>query len=114
MNDAISLGFLIKIDFVISTIQSAIKATNAKAKKDKKKPKKNFIDPVEDELAFDGEEKAPSKGPVEMTAEELADEEWGAVTKEKKGKKAKGKKGKVQEDEEDGTPGMSCVILIIY
>ena len=76
MNDAISLGFLIKIGFVcISTIQSAIKAT--KGKKDKKKPKK---DPIEDESVVDGEG---------------------------------GSKGKAQE-REDGTPGMSCIVLIIY
>ena len=41
-----------------------------------------------------------------MTAEELADEEWGPV-KEKGGKKKKGKKGKgkvADDDEEDGAP----------
>ena len=37
-----------------------------------------------------------------MTAEELADEEWGPVKeKSKKGKKGKGKKGKKDDDEED-------------
>lgn len=46
-----------------------------------------------------------------MTAEELADEEWGAVKeKGKKSKKGKGKKGKAQEEEEDETPGMQYVI----
>lgn len=111
LNHAILLGSLIKFGFVLSTIQSAIKATNAKGKKDKKKPKKNALDPVEDEPAVDGEGEAPSKGPVEMTAEELADEEWGAVKeKGKKSKKGKGKKGKAQEEEEDETPGMQYVI----
>lgn len=43
------------------------------------------------------------KGPVQMTAEELADEEWGPVKeKGKKAKKGKGKKSKaVDEEEED-------------
>lgn len=42
-----------------------------------------------------------------MTAEELADEEWGPV-KEKKSKKGKGKKGKTQnEDVEEENPGTS-------
>ena len=37
-----------------------------------------------------------------MTAEELADEEWGPVKeKSKKAKKGKGKKGKKDEDEEE-------------
>lgn len=112
LNHAILLGSLIKFGFVLSTIQSAIKATNAKGKKDKKKPKKSAIDPIEDEAAVEGE--APSKGPVEMTAEELADEEWGAVKeKGKKSKKSKGKKGKAQDDEDDETPGTpgKCTIF---
>ena len=96
----------------ISLIQSAIKVTNAKGKKSKSK--KNAIDPIEDGPTVDGEGGASSKGPVEMTVEALADEEWGAI-KEKgaKSKKAKGKKGKTQEDE-DQTPGISYVGLIIY
>lgn len=41
-----------------------------------------------------------------MTAEELADEEWGPVKeKGKKAKKGKGKKGKVADDEEEDKPG---------
>lgn len=40
-----------------------------------------------------------SKKPIEVTADDLVDEEWGpANVKGKKAKKAKGKKGKVQED----------------
>ena len=42
-----------------------------------------------------------------MTAEELADEEWGPVKKDKKGKKGK-KKGKAahdDEEEEEEKPG---------
>lgn len=47
------------------------------------------------------------KGPVEMTAEELADEEWGPVKeKGKKGKKGKGKKGKAVDDEDEDKPGI--------
>ena len=41
-----------------------------------------------------------------MTAEELADEEWGPVKeKGKKAKKAKGKKAKVDDEEEEEKPG---------
>lgn len=41
-----------------------------------------------------------SKKPVQVTAEDLADEEWGPIKeKVKKVKKGKGKKGKVQDDE---------------
>ena len=43
-----------------------------------------------------------------MTAEELADEEWGPVKDKKKGKKAKGKKSKAQDDDdadEEPAPG---------
>lgn len=43
-----------------------------------------------------------AKKPVEMTAEDLADEEWGPVKeKGKKAKKGKGKKGKTQADEDE-------------
>ncbi|THV00551.1 hypothetical protein K435DRAFT_818286 [Dendrothele bispora CBS 962.96] len=89
-------------------LMSAIKASsNSKSKKDKKDKKKNkkdtgvaFDDPLPEDGA-DGEA-TDSKKPVEMTAEELADEEWGPVKeKGKKGKKGKAKKGKAQEDEED-------------
>ena len=61
---------------------------------------------VLDNLGEDDE--APSsQHPVEVTAEQLADEEWGPVKeKGKKGKKGKDKKGKVQDDE-DEEPGTS-------
>ena len=73
-------------------------------KKGKKKGKKGKVDADDEEI----DEPAPEtpvngleeKKPVEMTAEELADEEWGPV-KEKKGKK--GKKGKKDEDDVAGT-----------
>lgn len=45
---------------------------------------------------------------MEVTADDLADEEWGPV-KGKKGKKGKGKKGKAAQDDEDedAAPGTS-------
>ena len=75
-----------------------------KGKKGKKKGKKGKVDADDEEI----DEPAPEtpvngleeKKPVGMTAEELADEEWGLV-KEKKGKK--GKKGKKDEDDVAGT-----------
>ena len=80
-------------------LQSAIKASTGKGKKDKKKNKKATVDDQAEDL--DGEvAPAPSKAPVEVTAEDLADEEWGPV-KGKKGKKGKGKKGKAAQDDED-------------
>ncbi|KAJ6612153.1 hypothetical protein B0H10DRAFT_2223421 [Mycena sp. CBHHK59/15] len=89
-------------------LMSAIKAT-AKSKKDKKKPKKgaayDAVNGADDPPAgegSDGEVAAAFKKPVEVTAEDLADEEWGPVKeKAKKGKKGKAKKGKVQEEDDD-------------
>lgn len=83
-------------------IQSAIKATQSKGKKDKKKGKKggegaavSFGNGEADE-ENEGETK-DAKEPVEMTPDDLADEEWGpAKAKGKKGKKGKAGKGKVQ------------------
>ncbi|KAF9057320.1 hypothetical protein BJ165DRAFT_1520712 [Panaeolus papilionaceus] len=70
----------------------------AKGKKEKKKAK---AAPVDDDLdnADVDVSAADSKKPVEVTAEELADEEWGPV-KEKK-KKGKAKKEKPVEDEQE-------------
>jgi len=67
-------------------------------KDDKKKKKKNkgVVDEDFDEPAVD----LASKAPKEMTAEELADEEWGAPTA-KKGKKGKGKQAKASASKED-------------
>ncbi|KAH7922410.1 hypothetical protein BV22DRAFT_1037540 [Leucogyrophana mollusca] len=67
-------------------LMSAIKATSSKNKKDKKKPKKAQADDLVVDQA-DGAVPTEDKKPVEMTAEELADEEWGPS-------KEKGKKGK--------------------
>lgn len=91
--------------------QSAIKASANKSKKDKKKPKKNadsvaFADGPPPGEGSDGEAErakgditAPQKA-VEMTAEELADEEWGPVKQKGKGKKGKGKASKQKDAEE--------------
>ena len=50
-----------------------------------------------------------SQKPVEVIAEDLADEEWGPIKKEgKKGKKGKGKKEKVQDDSDDDTKLGDC------
>ncbi|RDB15518.1 Eukaryotic translation initiation factor 5B [Hypsizygus marmoreus] len=88
-------------------LMSALKATAAKGKKDKKKPKKNVVEDVANGSAL-GEgsdaEDAPastSKGPIQVTAEDLADEEWGPVKEKKKKDKKKGKKGKAQDDEDE-------------
>ncbi|KAK0231376.1 hypothetical protein IW262DRAFT_1478609 [Armillaria fumosa] len=81
-------------------LMSAIKASSGKNKKDKKKAKQQ---PVDLDDAEENEEVEAKKQPVEMTAEELADEEWGPVKdkgKGKKGKKGKAAKGKPTEDEE--------------
>ncbi|KAJ2918206.1 hypothetical protein MD484_g2161, partial [Candolleomyces efflorescens] len=81
-------------------LMSAIKASSNK-KKDKKKKNKPVQEDEDEEIA---EGAAPvDKGPVQMTAEELADEEWGPVSskdKKKKDKKGKKKSNAVDEDEE--------------
>ncbi|KAG8218255.1 hypothetical protein J3R82DRAFT_3865 [Butyriboletus roseoflavus] len=81
-------------------LMSVIKASTAKGKKDKKKAKKVQED-LDEPL---GEEPAAvvDKAPVEMTADDLADEEWGpSKDKGKKDKKGKGKKGKALHEEEE-------------
>lgn len=61
------------------------------------------VNGLDDPLAAEADaEAAASKKPVEVTAEDLADEEWGPVKeKVKKGKKGKGKKGKAADESED-------------
>ncbi|CDO74198.1 hypothetical protein BN946_scf185043.g250 [Trametes cinnabarina] len=105
-------------------LMSVIKASTQKSKKEKKDKKKDkkkggaaeedasvsFADgPAPGEgsdgeaAAAKGDISAPQK-PVQVTAEELADEEWGPVKeKGKKGKKGK-KKGKAQDEDEDEKP----------
>ncbi|KAG8747051.1 hypothetical protein FRC10_002467 [Ceratobasidium sp. 414] len=95
-------------------LMSAIKASSSN-KKGKKKNKKGTDVTFEDgpppgeggeaeEAAAKGDISAP-KAAVQMTAEELADEEWGpAKTKKEKGKKGKKKGGaKAAEEEEEET-----------
>ncbi|CAE6451660.1 unnamed protein product [Rhizoctonia solani] len=91
--DVADLGIDEEEDF--GGLMSVIKASTGK-KKDKKKNKK-AADPEDEAPATTGgdeavtnEDTSAPKAPVEMTAEDLADEEWGPV----KGKKDKGKKGK--------------------
>ncbi|KAI0092481.1 hypothetical protein BDY19DRAFT_990199 [Irpex rosettiformis] len=80
-------------------LMSAIKASTGKGKKDKKKSKKATLDDQPEDLGEAAP--SPSKAPIEVTAEDLADEEWGPV-KGKRGKKGAAKKGKaVQNDEEE-------------
>jgi len=71
-------------------LMSLLKTTQNKAKdkKNKKKAKSNL--PAVD-LPEEADGEVSSKQPVEVTAEDLADEEWGPV-KEKKKKDKKGKK----------------------
>ncbi|KAI0662858.1 hypothetical protein C8Q70DRAFT_1042556 [Cubamyces menziesii] len=106
-------------------LMSVIKASTQKGKKDKKDKKKekkkggaaadedasvSFADGVAPGEGSDGEA-AAAKGDIsapqkatQMTAEELADEEWGPVKeKGKKGKKGK-KKGKAHDEDEEDKP----------
>ncbi|KAF9526273.1 hypothetical protein CPB83DRAFT_770518 [Crepidotus variabilis] len=85
-------------------LMSLIKSsTAAKSKKEKKKKaKENTFDDTEDPNAtppVDGD----SKKPIEVTAEDLAEDEWGPV-KSKKDKKGKGKKAKDEDIEENPEP----------
>ncbi|KIM45784.1 hypothetical protein M413DRAFT_440821 [Hebeloma cylindrosporum] len=75
-------------------------SSSTKAKKDKKKKAKPSYE--DDEPNEDPSNSTESKKPVEVTAEDLADEEWGPVKdKKKKDKKGKGKKVKEIEEEEE-------------
>ncbi|KAL0066009.1 eukaryotic translation initiation factor 5B [Marasmius tenuissimus] len=85
-------------------LMSAIKASSKgkKDKKDKKKEKKAAAPIDADDEPSDDAEAPSSKKPVEVTADDLADEEWGPVKeKGKKGKKGKGKKARNEEPEEE-------------
>ncbi|PFH50562.1 hypothetical protein AMATHDRAFT_40760 [Amanita thiersii Skay4041] len=86
-------------------LMSVLKAS--KSKKEKKKAKKGKSDDVvelpENENAVEEEkvEISPKEMPS-VTADDLADEEWGPVKeKKKKDKKKKDKKSKVQDDDDD-------------
>jgi len=84
---------------LIVLLQSLI-SSSSKGKKDKKKKTKPTYD--DDEFAITNESNSlESKKPVEVTAEDLAEEEWGpAKEKKKKDKKGKGKKDEDIEEEE--------------
>lgn len=91
-------------------IQSTLKATTAK---NKKKPKKGVVelvdvDRVTPNAEVDGEG-VTLKKPVEVTAEDLADDEWGPVRDKDKRKKGKGKKGKAQDEIDDEGKLGACV-----
>ncbi|KAI0318112.1 hypothetical protein OF83DRAFT_1163613 [Amylostereum chailletii] len=106
-------------------LMSTLKASQ-KNKKEKKKAKKGgndetsvpFADGPDPGQGSDGEAAAAKgdisapKGGVEMTPDELADEEWGPVKEKKKGKKDKKKKGKAdKEEEEEAAPGECATYL---
>lgn len=88
---------------------AAIRSTEGrkKAKKDKKKAKKGAIDDDEDENVDGddaGEDVVPKSAPVQMTAEDFADEEFGPSKPKAKGKKGKKQKGGAQpgiDDDDD-------------
>ena len=89
-----------------SSLPYARPIASAMRPKDKKKKKGGAAAADLDEdapPAEDGEagDAAGPKGAVEVTAEDLADEEWGPVKDKKKGKKDKKKKGKAAKDEDE-------------
>jgi translation initiation factor 5B len=106
-------------------MQSTLKAS-AKNKKDKKKAKKGGTETVSFEdgpppgegsdaetAVAKGDISAPKK-PIEVTADDLADEEWGPVEgKAKKAKKGKGKKGNTQAESEDEHPGEPFTSMLV-
>jgi len=95
-------GLFAIVSLLIVLLQSLI-SSSTKGKKDKKKKTKPTYD--NDEFAIMNEDPSnslESKKPVEVTAEDLAEEEWGPVKeKKKKDKKGKSKKGKDIEEEEE-------------
>lgn len=107
----VRLQFTFEFHYNCRTIaQSAIKASTTKGKKDKKKAKKvqDFDEPLDEEPAA-----VVEKASVEMTAEDLADEEWGpSKDKGKKGKKGNEKKGKAQNKDEELAQGNISVLSL--
>lgn len=68
----------------------------------------DFNEPLDEEPAA-----VVEKVPVEMTADDPADEEWGpSQDKGKKGKKGKGKKAKAQNEEEELARGNISVLSL--
>jgi hypothetical protein len=101
------------------SFQPTITAT-AKNKKDKKKTNKSVAEPPDaavstsngqpeersKELSVPEQQMLTYQHPVEMTADDIVDEEWGPVNeKGKKAKKGMGKKEKVNEDGNEPTFG---------
>jgi hypothetical protein len=65
------------------------------------------------EISPQADEVLVAKKPVEVTAEDLADEEWGPVKdKGKKVKKGKGKKGKAQDESDNDEKPSMCILQI--
>ena len=96
-----SLSLLAFID-VNNDNKSTIKASQKK--KDKKKKKDIEVLSFPDEPHQNTEtavNDSPSKAPLEVTAEELADEEWGPVKDKKKNKKDKKDKGGKREETQE-------------
>ena len=86
-----------------------IKASAKRNKKEKKKEKRGASSADNEDGDATGEDEAsvvPKQAAVQMTAEELADEEWGPST-DKKGKK--GKKGKKANENVEGTEVRVCL-----
>lgn len=91
---------------VLTVSQSTLKAS--KGKKEKKKAKREPDDSLALGEGSDGEG-AAAKKPVEVTAEDLADEEWGPVKeKGKKSKKGDKTKGKGKESDDKAPPSGQC------
>ena len=72
-------------------------------KKGKKGKSKGNVDEEEEPLEPmpQTEVHVEAKGPTEVTAEDLADEEWGPVKAKAKGKKGKKEKSKTEEGEKE-------------
>lgn len=62
--------------------------------------KSNAADLPVDDLPEEGDTPPPSKQAIEVTADDLADEEWGPVKEKKKPKK----KGKAAADKDEEVP----------
>lgn len=92
-------------------LMAAMKASE-KRRKDKKKTRKGKAEPIDEADGDDGaapveevdiDALARSKAPIEMTADQLMEDEWGEDPKPKKGKKGKkgGKKQATEAYDED-------------
>ncbi|KAF8169499.1 hypothetical protein BJ912DRAFT_933806 [Pholiota molesta] len=89
-------AFASTVDDIPTMKTMSLISSAGKAKKKEKKKAKGGFDDLVNEVPVEAIE---SKKPVEVTAEDLADEEWGPVKEKKKDKKGKSKKGKQLQDE---------------